>query len=292
MDGQYLERESLVAIDMHVRPWDSESLGILGGGRAKAMEGYFGRYPDPVSLDELADQYRGRSMMAVLQTSDDQTTSGLPPQSNDHIAAAVQRNPDVFLAFAGIDPWKGKMALDEMTRCGTGLGLRGLCFNAARQHFDPSDARFRPLWERAAELGLICLFHTGMVGMGAGQPGGMGIKLRYGNPLLLDDVAADFPELTIISAHPGWPWTSEQLAMLRHKANVYMDLSGVAPKYWPAEIMQQVKLIQDKLLFGTDWPVLTPERWLEEFEAYGVPIEIRSKILLGNARRILARGEK
>jgi len=284
---QYLDRESLVAIDMHVRPWDTESLGIMGGGRAGAMAGYFGSFPDPVSLDELADQYRTRLMMAVLQTSDDETTSGLPPQSNDHIAAAVKRNPDVFLAFGGVDPWKGKLALDEAVRCGTELGMRGLCFNAARQHFDPSDARFRPLWEKASELGLICLFHTGMVGMGAGQPGGMGIKLRYANPLLLDDVAADFPELTIISAHPGWPWTSEQLAMLRHKANVYMDLSGVAPRHWPPEIMQQVKLVQDKLLFGTDWPVLTPERWLEEFATYGVSDDIRAKILLGNARRVL-----
>jgi len=290
MDGRYVERDSLIAIDMHVRPWDEESLGIMGGGRAAAMEGYFGRYPGPVPLDDLADQYRARSMMAVLQVSDDQTTSGLPPQSNDHVAAAVRRNPDALLGFGGIDPWKGRMALDELTRCSTELGLRGLCFNAARQQFDPSDTRFHPLWERASELGLVCLFHTGMVGMGAGQPGGMGIKLKYANPLLLDDVAADFPHLTIISAHPGWPWVGEQLAMLRHKANVYMDLSGVAPQYWPAEILQQLKLVQDKVLFGTDWPVLTPERWLDEFDAFDIKDEIRSKILIENARRLLTQG--
>jgi predicted TIM-barrel fold metal-dependent hydrolase len=288
MDRQFIDRESLVAIDMHVRPWDAESLSILGGGRSKAMADYFGSYPEPVPLDELADQYRARSMMAVLQTSDDQTTSGLPPQSNDHIAAAVRRNPDVFMAFAGIDPWKGKIALDEMTRAATQLGMRGLCFNAARQHFDPSDPKFFPLWQRASDLKLICLFHTGMVGMGAGQPGGMGIKLRYGNPLLLDDVAAEFPNLTIISAHPGWPWVGEQLATVRHKANVYMDLSGVAPKYWPPEIMQQIKLIQNKVLFGTDWPVVTPERWTHEFASFEVPDEIRAKIMIGNARKILS----
>ena len=196
------------------------------------MAGYFGRELEPVSLDELADAYRARDMMAVLLATDDSTTSGLPPVPNEHVAAAVRKHPDVFMAFGGIDPWKGRLAIDEARRCREVLGCKGLKFNPGRQHFFPNDPRFGPLWQTAADLGLVCLFHTGLMGNGAGVRGGLGFKLKYTAPIpYLDDIAADFPDLTLISAHPGWPWQEEQLAMARHKGNVYIDLSGWAPKY-------------------------------------------------------------
>jgi len=182
------------------------------------------------------------------------------------------------------------MALDELTRCSTELGLRGLCFNAARQQFDPSDTRFHPLWERASELGLVCLFHTGMVGMGAGQPGGMGIKLKYANPLLLDDVAGGFPSF---DDHFGAPRLALGGRATCDAAAQGQRLHGSVrrcPQYWPAEILQQLKLVQNKVLFGTDWPVLTPERWMDEFDAFDIKDEIRSKILIENARRVLTQG--
>ena len=224
---------TLKAIDCHVHPWDEVSLGSMGGGRTGAMGAYFGKELTPVTLADLADAYRGREMMAVLLASDDSTSSGLPPVPNDHVAQAVRKHPDAFLGFGGVDPWKGRLALDEVRRI-KDLGLKGLKFNPGRQHFYANEPRFAPLWDLAAELGLVCLFHTGMMGNGAGTRGGMGFKLKYTAPIpYLDDIAADHPDLTLISAHPGWPWQDEQLAMARHKGNVYLDLSGWAPKYFP-----------------------------------------------------------
>jgi hypothetical protein len=277
------------AIDCHVHPWDEVAVQHMGGGRREAMARYFGRELKPMSLDALADSYRERDMMAVLLASDDSTTSGLPPVPNDHVAAAVRKHPDVFMAFGGVDPWKGRVAIDEARRCREELGLHGLKFNPGRQHFFPNDPRFEPLWATAAELGLVCLFHTGLLGNGAGTRGGLGFKLKYTAPIPhLDDIAADFPELTLISAHPGWPWQEEQLALARHKANVYIDLSGWAPRYFPPQLVQYARtILKDRVLFGSDWPVLTPERWLDEFDALGFDDDVRQRILLGNASALL-----
>lgn len=277
----------LKAIDCHVHPWDEVSLANLGGGRLETLSSTFGHEVRPVSMGDLADQYRQRQMMAVLLATDDSTTSGLPPVPNDHVAQAVRDHPDVFLGFGGVDPWKGSLAVNEIRRI-KGLGLIGLKFNPGRQHFFPNDPRFMVVWETAAELGLVCLFHTGMMGNGAGVRGGLGFKLKYTAPIpYLDDIAADFPDLTIISAHPGWPWQDEQLALARHKGNVYLDLSGWAPKYFPPQLVQQANsLLQDRVLFGSDWPLLTPERWLTEFAELPFTDEVRKKILLENAKAL------
>jgi predicted TIM-barrel fold metal-dependent hydrolase len=129
----------------------------------------------------------------------------------------------------------------------------------------------------------------GHTGVGAGIPGGAGIRLDYVRPIpYLDDVARDFPELTIIGAHPAWPWHDELLSVVLHKANVYMDLSGWSPKYFPPSVIQHANtLLQDKVMFGTDYPLLTPERWLRDFEAAPFKDEVRKKILLENAARVL-----
>ena len=278
----------LLAIDVHVHPTSPEAIGVLGAD-LEAMGRYFGREIPQISMDELAQQYRARKMMAVLLAMDTSTSTGWPPVPNDHIAAAVRAHADVFIGFAGVDPWKGRLAVDEARRAREVLGLRGLKLHPGLQKFAPNDDRFYPLWAAAAELGLVCLFHTGMMGTGAGLPGGGGYKLKYVNPLLLDDVAADFPSLEIIMAHPGWPWQPEQLAMARHKANLYIDLSGWSPKYFPGELVQNINgLLQDKCLFGSDWPFLTPERWLADFAALPIGDAVRRKILRDNARRLLA----
>jgi hypothetical protein len=125
--------------------------------------------------------------------------------------------------------------------------------------------------------------------VGIGQPGGGGIKLKYARPIpYIDDVAADFPELTIIMAHPSFPWQDEQLAMLIHKPNVYMDLSGWSPKYFSPLLVQYAKTIaQDKVMFGSDYPVISPERWMKDFDELGFDETVRQKILIENAKRVL-----
>ena len=276
----------VTAIDVHVHLCDETTLKAKGP-RTQQMARYFGRERKPVSMDEMAEQYRQRKMMAVIMNTRDETVTGLPPVPNDHVAEYVRKYPDLFLAFGAIDPWTGKLALQEIKRCKEELGLTGIGeLNPARQHFFPNDIRFYPLWEECRRLGMPILFHGGMAAAGAGTPGGMGTKLKYSQPIYLDDVAADFPELKIISAHPTWPWTAESLAICRHKSNYYIDLSGWAPKYFPSELVHNVNtLLQDKVMFGSDWPAIGVERWLEEFQQINIKPEVRQKIMLDNAKK-------
>jgi predicted TIM-barrel fold metal-dependent hydrolase len=179
-----------------------------------------------------------------------------------------------------------------MDRAITELGLIGAKFHPGIQAFYPNDRQFYPLYEKITELGVPALFHTGTNGLGAGKPGGMGVKLDYSRPIYLDHVAADFPELTIIGAHPAWPWHDEMLAIIGHKSNVFMDLSGWSPKYVPKAIIDEARTrLQDRILFGSDYPFIMPERWLADFDSLeGFSPEVRQKILHDNAARILKLG--
>jgi len=179
--------------------------------------------------------------------------------------------------------------VQELERSVKELGLRGLKLHPSVQAFYANDHRFYPLWEKCAELDIPVLFHSGQTGVGAREPGGGGVKLKYCQPIpYFDDVAADFPTLTIIMAHPAVPWQEEQLSVALHKQNVYIDLSGWSPKYFRPMLVQYMKsLLQDKVLFGTDYPVMMPERWLKDFEQLELKDEVRQKVLLDNARKIL-----
>jgi len=277
----------IVAIDAHVHLSDARALAARPQ-RAEQMATYFKKERRVVPVDEMAELYRSRRMMAVIMNSTDVTVTGQEPVPNDHIADVVSRHPDVFLGFGVVDPAQGKLAQREIRRC-KDLGLAGIGeLNPARQHFYANDRQFYPLWETAAEVELPLLFHGGYAAAGSGAPGGLGVKLKYANPIHLDDVAADFPDLTIICAHPSWPWESEALAVVLHKPNVYLDLSGWAPKYMSAEVRTHVNSrIQDKVLFGSDWPVLDVDRWLTEFDALDFKPAVRDKVLLQNAKAVL-----
>lgn len=279
----------LKGIDFHVHLSDETTIAA-NRERTKQMARYFGKERKPVSFDELAEVYRSKNMMAVLMNSTDVTVTGRAPVPNDHIAEAVKSNPDVFIGFGVIDPLQGKVAIDEAKRCVEELGLRGIGeLNPGRQHFYPNRKKFYPLWSAISELKVPILFHTGMAGAGAGTPGGSGVKLKYTRPIpYLDDLAADFPELTIVGAHPSWPYEPESLAIARHKSNFFVDLSGWAPKYFSEQLTRYVdSIIADKALFGSDWPVMSLDRWLGEFEQLELKPESRSKIMLENARKIL-----
>ena len=279
----------LTAIDFHTHPQTEEMLRAKGH-RREQMAKYFGREREAVTFETMADSYRSRGMMAVILNSDDETTSGITPAPNDDLAQAQREHPDVFIAFAAIDPWKGAAAIREIARCQDELGIRGIGeLNPGRQQFHPNDPRFYPIWEECQRRGLIVLFHTGMLGAGAGTPGGMGYKMKYAKPIPgIDDVAADFPELQIVAAHPAWPWQSEALAMARHKSNIWIDLSGWAPKYFPPELVQYTNsMISDRVLFGTDWPAIDVDRYLAEFAELPLKDAVRQKVLLENAQRLL-----
>jgi len=275
------------AIDVHVHPNNDEAMAS-GGEYLEWARTMFKSPRDELSIEATAQLYRERHMMAILLGKDARTNTRLPAIPNDSIARAVNEHPDVFLGFGSVDPLQDiHWCVDEVQRCRE-LGLSGLKFQQTVQGFFPNEPRFYPIYEAAQRLSLVCLFHMGTTGIAAGAPGGLGLKLKCARPIYVDEVAADFPQLAIIGAHPGWPWTDELLAMAVHKGNAYIDLSGWAPKYFPSALIQYARtLLQDKVLFGTDWPLISIDRWEQEFQALAFPEAVQQKVMLGNALRML-----
>jgi predicted TIM-barrel fold metal-dependent hydrolase len=284
-----IDLESIVAIDVHTHaernagePQDAVTTEVL-----EAAARYFGGSPPQPTAQDVADYYRERNMLAVVFTVDDEAGMGRKRIGNDAVLKAARENPDVLIPFGSVDPHKGKLGVRE-ARALIDAGVRGFKFHPNTQAFWPNDREHYPLYATIAEAGLIALFHSGTTGIGAGMPGGGGVRLKYSNPILLDDVAADFPALDIIIAHPSFPWQDEALAVAVHKPNVYIDLSGWSPKYFPENLIRYTNtLLKDKMLFGSDFPLITPDRWLADFEKLPIKDEVRPLVLKRNAARLL-----
>jgi len=286
---QAVNVDDLIAIDVHVHAEVSESgQGSLSAELEEASRAYFKAEGRPPTLPEIASYYRERRMACVLFSVDAVSQKGEQGVPNQEVAKAAADNPDVMIPFASIDPAKGQAGVRQARRLVADFGMRGFKFHPSVQAFYPNDRAAYPLYAAIEEMGLPAVFHTGQTGIGAGAPGGGGIRLKYSNPMLLDDVAADFPGLIIVLAHPSFPWQDEALAVATHKPLVYIDLSGWSPKYFPSQLVQYANtLLQDKVLFGSDYPLLTPDRWLADFDALPIKPEVRPKILKENAARLL-----
>ena len=200
----------------------------------KAASSYFhSDLPLPTAAD-VAAYYRERNLAAVVFTVDWESQSGRPPIPNEEIAEIAHENADVLIPFASVDPARGKEGVALARRLIEEHGVKGFKFHPNLQAFFPNDRSAYPLYEAIAEAGLPALFHTGHSGIGTGMPGGGGLRLKYSNPMCLDDVAADFPELKIVLAHPSFPWQDEAISICLHKTNVWIDLSGLVAEVLPA----------------------------------------------------------
>ena len=283
-----IDLATVTAIDVHVHTELTRAgHDPLPPELRAAAARYFGSDEPLPTVDDVAAYYRERSMAAVLFTVDWEARSGRAPIPNEEIADAARANPDVLIPFASVDPARSD-AVDRIKRLITEQDVRGFKFHPNLQEFFPNDRSVYPLYEAIAEAGLPALFHTGHSGIGTGLPGGGGLRLKYSNPLCLDDVAADFPTLPIVLAHPSFPWQDEALSICLHKENVWIDLSGWSPKYFPPQLVQYANTqLREKMLFGSDFPLLTPERWLAAFEQAPFKDEVRPLILKENAARLL-----
>jgi predicted TIM-barrel fold metal-dependent hydrolase len=286
-----LDLACLTAVDVHVHV-ESDGAGHLSldDELMDASAAYFrGTVVDRTpTVDRIAAYYRERSMAAVVFTVDAERATGHPAIPSELVADAAAAHRDVLIPFGSVDPARGRPAVERARRLVTDHGVRGFKFHPSLQDFDPNDPAHYPLYAALEELGVVALFHTGQTGIGAGLPGGRGVKLRRSDPMLVDDVAADFPGLSIVLAHPSVPWQDEAISIATHKANVWIDLSGWAPKYFPPQLVRAANgPLRHKLLFGTDYPLITPERWLHDFERLDLKPEVRPLILKENAVRLL-----
>jgi uncharacterized protein len=280
----------LVAIDVHTHaeePCGTHSDDGYDELQA-AMAAYFKQPNTRPTIEETAAYYRARKIGAVIFTVDSESEMGFRRYSNEEVAEKAAANSDVLIPFASIDPAKGKAGAREARRLIAEFGVRGFKFHPSQQGFYPNDRSAYVLYEAIAEAKLPALFHTGQTGVGSGMRGGAGIRLKYSNPMYLDDVAVDFRDMPIILAHPSFPWQEEALAVAQHKPNVYIDLSGWSPKYFPPILVRYANsLLKRKMLFGSDWPVIKPDRWLSDFETLDIKPEVRPLILKENAVKLL-----
>ncbi|MGE5286324.1 MAG: amidohydrolase family protein [Micromonosporaceae bacterium] len=275
------------AIDFHVHLPTPDWLEGSMAGYVEAAEAYFRSPVQRASLDELAARYRELQVTAVLLAWDAETATGRPRVPNETVAAACRAHPDVFTGLGCVDPHKGDAAVAEVANIAR-LGLRGVKFHPSLQAFAPGEPSYEPIFAACERHGLLALFHTGTSGIGAGQPGGQGIRLDYARPINLDAVAAAHPGLTIVAAHFGWPWHMELVAMALHKSNVYIDISGWSPRRIPPEMISELRgRLSQRFVWGSDFPFLTPERCLAELENLGLPDDVLDQVLHANAARIL-----
>jgi predicted TIM-barrel fold metal-dependent hydrolase len=285
-----IDLNKLVALDFHTHatvpsksPRDPCAIQL-----DEAMGAYFKGAVHAVAMSDVAQYYRERNMAAVIFPVDSESEIGHWRVPNEEVAETCAENNDVLIPFASIDPAKGKLGAREARRLIEEYGVRGFKFHPSSQGFYPNDRKAYTLYEVIEGYKLPALFHTGQTGVGAKMRGGMGIRLKYSNPIYIDDVAADFPDMPIVLAHPSFPWQDEALAVATHKPSVYIDLSGWAPKYFPANLIQYTNtLLKDRMLFGTDYPVLKPDRWLKEFDELPIKPEVRPLVLKQNAIKLL-----
>jgi predicted TIM-barrel fold metal-dependent hydrolase len=285
-----MDLSKIVAIDIHTHAEVSchDPEDPIMGQFFDAATKYFKADRKRPTIPETIAYYRERNVAFVMFTVDMEAGTGVKRISNEEIAGFARDNADVMIAFASIDPHKGKFGALEARRLVEESGVKGFKFHPPLQNFNPSDRMAYPLYEVIAHYKLPAIFHTGHSGLGTGMRGGGGVRLKYGQPIMVDDVAVDFPDMKIILAHPSWPWTDESLSMALHKENVFIDLSGWSPKYFPKQIITYANTqLRDKMLFGSDFPLITPDQWMAAAKEVGFRDEVMPKILKGNAIRVL-----
>lgn len=275
-------------IDLHCYP-NTEPWIRSQGPYVEALARYWNRPWKAKTEQEVIEDFKKAGVEAVLVAFDIETVAGTPPCSNEYVAKMRDRNPGVILqAWGAVDPFKGEEAIREAKKAIGELRMLGFHFHPIMGHFSVDDRKLYPLWETINALRVPVMIDVGTTGMGAGLPGGLGAVLRHAHPSAIDRLAADFPDLNVVAAHPGWPWTEEMIAVALHKGNVSWELSGWAPKYFPDSLKRDIRgRLQDKIMFGSDYPSIPYERLFREWEELGYSEELMEKIFHRNAERIL-----
>lgn len=275
-------------IDLHAYPGTQVWIDSQGPF-ADALGKYWGKPWVGKPEHEVVREFEDAGVETVLVALDIETVYATPPCSNDYVAKLRDSYPGrVLQAWGAVDPWKGEAAVTEAERAVNELNLLGFHFHPIVGRYSVNDRRLYPLWETIAALDVPVMIDVGTTGMGAGLPGGLGVRISDAHPMAIDALAADFPSLTIVAAHPGWPWCDEMTAVALHKGNVYWELSGWAPRYFPEQLKKDIRSrLLDKIMFGSDYPSLPYERIFREWEELGYADEVYEQVFHGNAERVL-----
>lgn len=253
---------------------------LFGDRREEALR-YLEAGPDAflAELDTLGVK------LAVISGKDVETRWGhrVP---NETVSAFAHRYPGRFIGLAGADPLKGMQAVRDLEHAVRNLGLRGLALEPFEYELPANDKRYYPLYAKCVELGIPVFLHCSI-------NFGRGIKMDYGRPLYLDEVAVHFPELVIIATTPGWPWVEELVGVAWRHPNVYIKIAAVRPLYlsrpgtgWEPLVYYGNSILQDRILFASAWPLLPLARTIEEVRNLPLKAPVKEKWLYRNAARL------
>ena len=245
-----------------------------------------------VSEQQMADDLRASKVRAMLDLG---FTKSLPLEQvrdlHDYALDFGRVHPDVVLGhWLQINPRSGADGVAELRRClDADAGLIGYCVSGSAVGLPATDPLFEPYYDLCTQAGAPVLILVGYTGRGAGLPGGGGMLLDHCHPRYLDEVAARHPDMTIVAGRPAWPWQTETIAVLLHKANVWYELHGWSPKYLAPDLKHDIaRRLKDRVMFGADYPLFTYERLVGDWRALGFSDEILDKVFHRNAEAFLA----
>jgi len=273
------------AIDVHVHP------STRGLDRDACT--YFRRDLSdvPQTAEAFAALYKKHDVRAPLIGWHPSTVKEGSRNSNEHVIDLANKFPDAFPGIFGSLDVHAK-DLNVLARYAEDLArnikVLGFKFHPPDQGFYPTERKLYPIWEILQASGKPVMFHVGFTVLGANTEGGSGIALDYGRPVHLDTLARDFPRMKIIAAHPGWPWEQELVGVVTHKKNLFVDTSGYLAEQLPEIFLKAIGgRLQDKALFGTDFPYVDLEKALASFDRMNFKDSVKEKLLLTNAKALL-----
>ena len=240
------------------------------------------------SEQQQADYFRKNDVRAIQDISwiKELSLDEMRPY-HDYVLDVQRQHRDVmFGQWMQFDPRRhGKAAVAEFQRCvEKRVGFVGLCVNGQVTGVPASEPDWDPFYQASIDAGAPVMILCGLTGIGQGLPGGKGIVLDDGHPRHIDRVAARYPELKILAARPAWPWQEEMIAIMIHKPNVSYELHGWGPKQFTPALKKEIgRRMQDRVMFGCDFPMLRYEKVVADWSAEGYSDAVLEKVLHKNA---------
>ena len=278
-------------IDMHSH-WKTRRGYVLQTEAELARQGHTWRSePAYATEEEMAGDFRRAGVRVILDFGFTKFVPvGQARDLHDYAFDTQRRFPDAILGnWFHFQPESGPEALREFERCiAEGAGFTGLAVSGSGG-VPASDPAYDSFYGLCIEANVPALVFVGTTGLGSGFPGGNGILLDHCHPRHLDDVAARYPELKILAGRPAWPWQTEMIAVLIHKANVWYELHGWSPRYFSDDLKYEIpRRLRDRVMFGADYPLLSYERLIADWRGLGYSDEVMERVNYRNAETFLA----
>ena len=276
-------------IDTHANPATKEFLTDPYGDLVEFSSKFFRTTITPSTIEQMLSDYSSFGIeRVVLHNVNTSHLKKGPSPTNEQLRTLLDKQPDRLLGLCAIDLANFVSAQKQLEHAISDLHCLGLKISPMLQGIQPNDPAMNAIYDTCVKLQVPLFVDWGNSAIGINAPGGGGVKLSLNNPMWIDDVAAEFPKLTIVGCHVASPWVEEMLAVLMHKANVFCVLSGWYPRTFSAELINYMdKRIRNKFMFGSEYPVISPSRWIAEFQKLEISQETKDRVLGLNAQEIL-----